>query len=89
MVYRQQSGLSLRRVGESTLLIPLGGDADSIYTLNKTGAFLWYLIYKPKSEADLVVALQQAYGIDEVTASRDVGVFLVEMSAMGLLGAGE
>ena len=85
MLLQRNKDVTARTVAGSVLLIPLGGAADSVYTLNKSGACLWEVLEQPAHAIQLVASLQQAYGIDAVTARRDVENFISEMTNLGLL----
>jgi hypothetical protein len=53
--------------------------------LNGSGRVLWEHLVEPCTEADLVEALVETYGIDEARAAADVAGFITDLRARGLL----
>jgi hypothetical protein len=71
-----------RKTGNEYVLVPVTGniaDMNSVYTLNKTGAFLWELIDGETNIEDMIEALIREYDINENTATNDVFEFITEM----------
>ena len=66
------------------MLIPLGGAARSVYTLNATGCRLWELLAQPRTEASLAAALLESYELSAETAQHDVRVFLDDLVRLNL-----
>jgi hypothetical protein len=79
----RQSDLTWQVVGDDVVVLDLAG---SVYLkLNGSGRVLWEMLGQPATEAQLVNALVSQYGIDEERATADVGQFLADLRARGLL----
>jgi len=77
-----------RVVGGETLIVPVRakvGDLASIYSFNGTGSLIWKLLESPRTVAQLVDAVAQAYEVDPAQAERDVTNFVSEMKSVGLV----
>lgn len=85
MLYLRKEDILSRAVAGATLLIPVHGCTQSLYTLNDTGRRLWELIETPQSEDDLVEALVELYPISTETARQDVKKFLNDMLRLNLV----
>lgn len=82
-----KDGFLLREVAGSHIVVPLGGAADfgGMMTLNPVGAFLWSALEADTDEKALTEKILAEYDIDEVTAARDVHIFIEKLRAVGLL----
>jgi len=72
-----------RKTGNEYVLVPVANniaDMNSVYTLNETGAFIWEHINGKRSVEELIGALTTEYEIDNDTASKDVYLFIENMS---------
>ena len=77
-----------RVVGGETLIVPVRakvGDLASIYSFNVTGSLIWKLLESPRTLAELVTAVAQAYEVELSHAERDVTSFVSEMKSVGLV----
>jgi hypothetical protein len=79
----RQDGLTWHVAGDDVVVLDLQG---SVYLkLNGSGRVLWEHLVEPCTEADLVEALVETYGIDEARAAADVAGFITDLRARGLL----
>ena len=83
--YIRKSGIAVRGVADTRLLIPLKGNVDSVYTLNKSGCLLWDALEKPLGEKQLAGLLKLQFAISEGDAVRDVAAFLADMQRLELV----
>jgi hypothetical protein len=77
-----------RVVAGETLIVPVRakvGDLVSIYSFNGTGTLIWKLLDAPRTVAQLVTAVAEAYEVDLARAERDVMDFVSEMKSAGLV----
>jgi hypothetical protein len=77
-----------RVVAGETLIVPVRakvGDLASIYSFNGTGTLIWKLLEAPRTVAQLVTAVAEAYEVDLARAERDVMDFVSEMKSVGLV----
>ena len=84
---RSQSVVA-RVVAGETLIVPVRakvGDLASIYSFNGTGTLIWKLLETPKSVTELATAIAQEFEVEPDRAERDVGEFVGEMKAVGLV----
>lgn len=81
-----KDGFVVREVAGKTVAVSVGGGAfRGMITLNGTAAFLWEALQSDTNEDALAKKLTEAYEIDEVTAQKDVSVFLHKLREAGLL----
>lgn len=81
-----KNGFVVREVAGKTVAVSVGGGAfRGMITLNGTAAFLWDALQSDTNEDALATKLTEAYEIDEVTAKKDVSVFLHKLRKAGLL----
>lgn len=84
--YAAAEGFIDREIAGQTVLVPVDGSAlNGMIAMNETGAFLWKTLKTRRTEDDLIVALQQAYGVDEARAAQDVRRFLDKAIDSGLV----
>ena len=72
-----------RKTGNEYVLVPIANniaDMNSVYTLNETGAFIWEHINGKRSVEELIGDLTTEYEIDNDTASKDLFLFIENMS---------
>lgn len=81
----RQAGLTWHAAGDDVVVLDLDG---SVYLkVNGSGRVLWERLATPATEAELVAALVEAYGVDENRAAADVATFLAALRARQLLDA--
>ena len=79
----RQSGITWQVVGDDVVVLDLDG---SVYLkLNGSGRFLWEQLADGSTEADLVAALSDRYGIDDDRARADVAAFLADARRRDLI----
>lgn len=69
----------LREIVGETVLVPTGKASqkfNGMLQLSETAAFIWNLIDTVEVPEDIVQALLKEYDVDEMTARKDVNVFL-------------
>jgi methyltransferase-like protein len=77
------SEIVTKKTGNEYVLVPLTNniaDMNSVYTLNETGAFIWELIDGKKNIEEIISAFTEEYEVDLETASKDVGLFIDNIS---------
>lgn len=82
-----KSGIVLREVADSFVLMDLGGELNfnGMITLNETGAFIFKRIEEGLSPENIAHALADEYDISFVLALSDVGAFIQKMNGVGVL----
>lgn len=78
----------LQELGNDYVLMPTGNDPRSykgMCSFNETGAFIWRLLEKEKSEEALLDAVVGVYDIDRAGAERDVKLFLDRLEAINII----
>jgi len=71
-----------RKTGKEYVLVPVANniaDMNSVYTLNKTGAFIWEQIDGKKTIENIIGLVTKEYDIDNNSASKDVFDFIGNM----------
>jgi hypothetical protein len=84
---RSQSVVA-RVVARETLIVPIRGkvgDLASIYRFNATGTLVWKVMESPRTIAEMAAAIAKEYEIELSDAEQDVGRFVSEMQAVGLV----
>jgi len=79
-----------RQIGDEMILVPVGAQivqAQSLYTLNETGRFLWEQLGLARSRAELVEALVEAFEGEPARAEQDLDAFLAELEREGCIQA--
>ena len=77
-----------RKIEDETLVVPIRGgvgDLNSIYSLNPLGAELWQLLEKEMSVDEMTRWVVDQYEVTFEQAQTDIGDFLNELLAMGLV----
>jgi hypothetical protein len=77
-----------RAIAGETLIVPVRknvGDLDSIYVLNEVGTAIWERIDGRNTPRDIAMAITAEFEVEEDLAAKDVGEFLREIRAAGLL----
>jgi len=87
-IFVRSRAVVARVVAGETLIVPVRakvGDLASIYSFNGTGTLIWKLLESPRTVAELVTAVAEAYEVDLARAERDVTDFVCEMKSAGLV----
>jgi hypothetical protein len=74
-----------RRIAGEFVLVPImsrGADVDSLFTLNRVGAFIWEHLDGQKTGAEIVAALQQRFEVDGKRAQADYCRFLEALQSI-------
>jgi hypothetical protein len=79
-------GLDWRAVEGEVLALDLG--SAEYLSVNRSGAVLWSALASGISRDELVARLMERFGIDAARAQADVGQFLDQLQARGLLTEG-
>ena len=85
-------GFIVRQIADQIVAIPTGESArtlSGLVALNDTGRFLFDLLQTPRTEAELIEAMQDAYEVDHATAQADVAEFLQILRQSQLLDEAE
>lgn len=93
MRYQRDPDWAFKSVLDDTagVLVPLvssQADLTALFQLNSTGAYLWTLLDRPRSEEELLTALGAAFDTEstpEDQLRRDLDQHLGEMLAIGAL----
>jgi hypothetical protein len=75
-----------RRVAGEYVLVPLvgrGADLDSIYSLNRVGAFVWERLDGRAKGSEIIAAIVERFAVDRAAARRDYGRFIAELRSIG------
>jgi len=81
-VYRRSDRMVGRRIVDEFVLVPIvsrGADLDSIFNLNRLGAFIWERIDGVASGASLVKAIVRAFEVSEDQAAADYERFMSQL----------
>lgn len=77
--YRRNPEFILREIAGESILVPTGQAAlafNGLASLNASGVFLWGLLERERSLAELGLLLAREYGLAEETARADAAAFL-------------
>jgi len=77
-----------RKVRDSVILVPLGGDTariDNLYTLNLMGSRIWGHAAAGVTEDEIVAAIVAECDVAEDTVRQDCGKLLDELVGIGAL----
>jgi hypothetical protein len=88
--YIRSDAVVSRAIAGETLVIPVRGsvgDLASIYSLNEVGTMIWDALAEPMSVEEMASLIESKYQVDRDRAHRDVGLFVTEMAAAGLVVA--
>lgn len=72
-------GFIVRQIADQVVAIPTGQSArtlSGLVALNDSGRFLFDLLQSPRTEEELIAAMQETYEVDAPTARADVAEFL-------------
>lgn len=83
---RRNENFILRRVGDMTVLMPVGPAArqfPGMVSVNETGAFLWELLAREQTLPALGQALAEAYDTTPAAGEADAAAFLERLRPTG------
>ena len=77
-----------RDVAGDIVLVPVGKtvlDANGLFVMNELGAFIWDLLPKAETEADICKAVLAEYEVSPEEAAKDIAEFLNTLRKMEIL----
>ena len=77
-----------REIAGDTILIPVGKtvlDSNGLFMLNELGAFIWDLLPKVETEAEICEAVLREYEVSAEEAAGDIAAFMNELRKLGIL----
>jgi len=77
-----------RRIAGEYILVPLvgkGADIDSIFNLNRVGAFVWEQLDGRRNGSAIVDGLVERFEVDRETAETDYLTFIEQLRSIGAL----
>lgn len=83
-----KSGLVLRRVGDSFVVVPTGNAQlyfNGMITLNAVGALLWQTVDEGLTREQAICRVTEMYDVDPATASADIDAFYEKLRGAGLV----
>ena len=78
-VYARSERMVARQISGECILVPIvgrGADVDSIYTLNRVGAFIWEHLDGVRTGEHVVDLLMERFTVDRATARQDYAEFV-------------
>ena len=85
---RIKQGFLLKKIADEYAAIPYDEtytELGSMVSLNDTGAFLWKCLEEDCTQEQLILALEEEYGIENALAKEAVSVFLARLREQRLL----
>ena len=77
-----------REIAGDTILVPVGKtvfDSNGLFVLNEIGAFIWDLLPRVDSEAEICQAILAEYEVSPEEAARDVTEFMKKLSDLKII----
>lgn len=77
-----------RDIAGDTILVPVGKtvyDANGLFVLNEVAAFIWDLLPRVETEAEICGAILAEYEVTAEEAARDTAAFLAKLREMDIL----
>lgn len=77
-----------RDIAGDTILVPVGKtvyDSNGLFVLNELGAFIWELLPKVETEAEIVTAVLEEYDVSSEEAAADIAEFLEKLRKMEII----
>lgn len=84
-IFRRDEGVVGRGVGDEYVLVPIvnrAADLDSIYSLNRVGAFIWEQLDGSTTGDEIVQRILERFEIDETRAVQDYQLFLAQLESI-------
>lgn len=84
-VYRRSPRMVSRRIADDHVLVPIvgrGADLDSIFTLNRVGAFIWDCIDGTSTGKAIVQAIVERFDVEPVAAEADYARFMEQLASI-------
>jgi hypothetical protein len=86
--YQRSSRIVSRRIGNESVLVPIAGnvaEVDSLYTLNRVGAFLWERFDGRTDGHTLVAAVVSQFEVEREQAEADYLGFVGQLLEIGAM----
>lgn len=77
-----------REIAGDTILVPVGKtvyDSNGLFVLNELAAFIWDVLPKAETEAQILEAVLAEYEVSAQEASEDIAQFLEKLRTMGII----
>lgn len=77
-----------RDIAGDTILVPVGKtvyDSNGLFVLNELGAFIWDILPKAETEAQIVEAVLEEYDVTAEEAAGDIREFLDKLRKMEII----
>lgn len=77
-----------REIAGDTILVPVGKtvyDSNGLFVLNELGAFIWELLPRVESEAEICEAVLVEYEVSPEEAAGDVADFLKKLRQLNVI----
>ena len=77
-----------REIAGDTILVPVGKtvlDSNGLFVLNELGAFIWEILPKAETEAEICEAILAEYEVSPEEAAADVADFLEKLRQLNIL----
>ena len=77
-----------REIAGETVLVPVGQavyDANGLFVLNELGAFIWEILPKAETEAEICDAILAEYEVAPEEAAKDVAEFLEKLRKLNII----
>jgi hypothetical protein len=87
-VFTRSDRIVGRRIADEFILVPIvghGAELDSIYNLNRVGAFIWEHLDGRRSGRAIVEALVARYDVEYAAAESDYRGFVKSLLSIGAL----
>ncbi len=86
--FAKDSNLVTRRIAGETIIVPVRSrvaELDCVYTVNEVGSLIWDLVEHGTPLSEIATAICSAYEVTPEEAVRDLGEFLTDLEAAGLV----
>ena len=77
-----------REIAGDTILVPVGKtvlDSNGLFVLNELGAFIWEILPKAETEAEICEAILAEYEVSPEEAAADVADFLEKLRQLNII----
>ena len=77
-----------RQIATETILVPVGKavyDSHGLFVLNELGEFIWVLLPKVETEAEIVDAILKEYDVSAEVAEADVAEFMAALKKLDII----
>jgi len=71
------------KIGDDLVLI--NSDSKKIFTINRTGIYIWNLIKKGNDEEKIKIKISKKYRISEDIANKDLTAFIKKLKKYNIL----